>query len=96
MAFRVFGVGQEAEGEDDLCLVVNGCDQAEHVSLHIENRRGAAACDITRIIGRYDQRSGDLAAWSSHFQYSEPPINLAVGPITHASGFIALSADNSN
>src|SRR5262245_47248239 len=32
-----------------------------------------------------------IAAWSSCFQFSAPPVNLAVAPITHASGFIALS-----
>src|SRR5262249_25879444 len=32
-----------------------------------------------------------IAAWSSCFQFEAPPVNLAVGPITHASGFIALA-----
>jgi acyl-CoA synthetase (AMP-forming)/AMP-acid ligase II len=32
-----------------------------------------------------------IAAWPSCFQFDVPPVNLAVAPITHASGFIALS-----
>jgi len=32
-----------------------------------------------------------IAAWSSCFQFDAPPVNLAVAPITHASGFIALA-----
>ena len=32
-----------------------------------------------------------IAAWSSYIQFSVSPINLAVTPITHAAGFIALS-----
>ena len=32
-----------------------------------------------------------IAAWPSYFQFDVPPVNLAVAPITHASGFIALS-----
>jgi len=31
------------------------------------------------------------AVWSSCFHFSVPPVNLAVAPITHAGGFIALS-----
>jgi acyl-CoA synthetase (AMP-forming)/AMP-acid ligase II len=32
-----------------------------------------------------------IAAWSSCVRFNEPPINLAVAPITHAAGFVALS-----
>jgi acyl-CoA synthetase (AMP-forming)/AMP-acid ligase II len=32
-----------------------------------------------------------IAAWSSYFQFSVPPVNLAVTPITHAAGFVSLS-----
>src|SRR5262245_6437336 len=32
-----------------------------------------------------------ITAWSSYFQFSVSPVNLAVTPITHAAGFIALS-----
>ena len=69
--------------------------------------RSTCACPTTRIgfqgatggtTGRSKLTQADnrfvatcIAAWSACLHFGTPPVNLAVAPITHAGGFIALA-----